>query len=215
MVTTTKHSKGNTMLCNNTTKIGLTLIAGIAGGFMLNASLAPSHALQPETEMPDMDQMMAEMARLGTPGEQHEKLARIVGEWDAEATFMMPDGSEMKGEGSMTCKPVLDGRFIKSEFKMPDFMGMPFAGIGYNGYDNSTESYQGIWMDNMSTKIFVMDGEYTSDNTYIAIGDSAMGTKMKIVQTMPDENTIQDEFFDSMDDGKTWMQSGTITYTRK
>ncbi|RNC80458.1 MAG: DUF1579 domain-containing protein [Phycisphaera sp.] len=202
-------------MLHSTTKIGLTLAAGIAGGFMLNASLAPSHALQPEGEMPDMDEMMAQMAILGTPNEHHEKLTRVVGEWDVNATFMMPDGSEMKGTGSMNCKQILDGRFIKTDFRMPEFMGMPFIGIGYNGYDNSTQSYQGVWMDSMSTKMFIMDGEFNSDGEYIATGATAHGTLMKIVQSMPDDDTIEDNFYDSMDGGATWIQSGTMVYTRK
>ena len=35
------------MLCCNASKFALTLAAGLAGGFMPQASLAPSHALQP------------------------------------------------------------------------------------------------------------------------------------------------------------------------
>lgn len=202
-------------MLHSTTKIGLTLAAGIAGGFMLNASLAPSHALQPEGEMQDMDEMMAQMALLGAPNEHHEKLARSVGEWNVDATFNMPDGSQVKSEGSMSSKMILDGRFIKTDFDMPEFMGMPYTGIGYNGYDNSTQSYQGIWMDSMSTKMFIMKGEFTSDGEYIAIGDTAHGTVMKIVSSMPDDNTIEDSFYDSMDGGATWIQSGTMVYTRK
>lgn len=202
-------------MLHSTTKIGLTLAAGIAGGFMLNASLAPSHALQPEGEMQDMDEMMAQMALLGAPNEHHEKLARTVGEWNVDATFNMPDGSQVKSEGSMSSKMILDGRFIKTDFDMPEFMGMPYTGIGYNGYDNSTQSYQGIWMDSMSTKMFIMKGEFNSDGEYIAIGDTAHGSLMKIVSSMTDDDTIEDSFYDSMDNGATWIQSGTMVYTRK
>lgn len=203
------------MLCCNMSKFALTLAAGIAGGFMLQASLSPSVALQPEGEAPSMEEMMAEMARLGAPNEHHEKLGRVVGEWNVEATFMDPSGGEMKGAGSMSCDWVLDGRFIKTDFHMPDFMGTPFTGIGYNGYDNSSESYQGIWMDSMSTKIFMMDGEFNDKGEFVSIGDSAMGTKMKIVQSMPDDDTIIDTFYDSMDGGQSWIMSGNMKYTRK
>ena len=206
------------MRCCNVSKFALTLAAGVACGFMLQASLAPTSALQPESEggASDMDQMMQEMMRLGTPNEHHEKLGRVVGEWNVEATFLdASTGGEMKGEGSMSSAWVLDGRFVKTDFHMPDFMGMPFTGLGYNGYDNSTESYQGIWMDSMSTKIFMMDGEFNDKGEFVSIGDSAMGTKMKIVQTMPDEDTLVDTFYDSMDEGKTWIESGHMKYTRK
>lgn len=162
-----------------------------------------------------MDAMMAEMARLGTPGEHHTKLSRTVGEWNVDATFMMPGAPEMKGTGTMTSRWVLDGRFVHTDFKMPDFMGMPFAGVGYNGYDNSAESYVGVWMDNMSTKAFVTEGELMADGSFVWIGDTAMGTKMKIVQTMPDKDTMHDTFYDSVDGGKTWTESATMHYTRQ
>lgn len=203
------------MLCCTASKFALTLGAGIAAGFMLQASLAPTHAIQPEGEQPSMEEMMAEMARLGTPGEHHQKLARTVGEWDVKATFMMPGQPPMEGAGSMSSEWVLDGRFIHTDFQMPDFMGMPFAGIGYNGYDNGSESYVGVWMDNMSTKAFVTKGELMDDGSFVWIGDNSMGGKMKIVSTMPDDDTMHDTFFDSMDGGKSWTESGTMHYTRK
>ncbi|MCA9272225.1 MAG: DUF1579 family protein [Phycisphaerales bacterium] len=204
------------MLCCNTSKFALTLAAGIAGGFMLQASLSPSAALQPESEAPSMEEMMAMMERLGQPGEHHEKLGRAVGDWNVEATFVDPSsGQEMKGAGSMSSEWVLDGRFVKTDFHMPDFMGSPFTGIGYNGYDNSSESYQGVWMDSMSTKVFVTAGELMDNGEFVWLGESAMGTKMKIVQSMPNDDTMIDTFFDSMDGGQSWIESGHMKYTRK
>ncbi len=203
------------MLCCNASKFALTLAAGLAGGFMLQASLAPSHALQPEGEMTDMDQMMQEMMRLGTPGEHHQKLARTVGEWDVDATFMDPAGGEMKGEGTMSCEWVLDGRFVKTDFSLPEFMGMPFAGIGYNGYDNGAEKYVGVWMDNMSTKVFVTEGKMLDDGSFVSIGPNSMGGKMKIVSVMEGDDKLIDTFYDSMDGGQNWHESGKMVYTRK
>lgn len=184
------------MLCCNASKFALTLAAGIAGGFMLQASLSPSAALQPEGEMPDMDQMMQEMMRLGTPGEHHQKLARTVGEWNVDATFMDPSGGEMKGEGTMSSEWVLGGRFVKTDFSLPEFMGMPFTGIGYNGYDNGAEKYVGVWMDNMSTKVFVTEGKMMDDGSFVSIGPSSMGGKMKIVSVMDGDDKLIDTFYD-------------------
>lgn len=203
------------MLCCTASKFGLTLLAGVAAGFMINASVAPTKAIQPEGDQPSMEEMMAEMARLGTPGEHHEKLSRAVGEWKVESSFTMPGQPAMESTGSMSSEWVLDGRFIKTDFHLPDMMGMPFHGIGFNGYDNSSESYVGVWMDNMSTKAFVTKGELMDDGSFVWIGDNAMGGKMKIVSTMTDDDTMHDTFFDSMDGGKTWMESGTMHYTRK
>lgn len=201
------------MRCCTASKFALTLAAGIAGGFMLQASISPSLALQPEGGEPSMEEMMAEMARLGAPGEHHKMLGRTVGDWDVEATFMMPGGEPMKGAGSMSCEWVLDGRFVKTDFSLPDFMGAPFQGIGYNGYDNGKQQYVGVWMDNMSTMAFVTEGEMLDDGSFVSIGPNAMGGKMKIVSRMDGEDAIVDTFYDQIEG--EWVETGTMHYTRK
>lgn len=203
------------MLCCNASKFALTLAAGIAGGFMLQASLSTSAALQPESEAPSMEEMMAQMEKLGQPGEHHEKLDRTVGEWNVEAMFMDPAGGEIKGEGTMSSEWVLEGRFVKTDFHLPDFMGSKFHGIGYNGYDNGAGEYVGVWMDNMSTKAFVTKGEMKDDGSFVSIGDNSMGGKMKIVSVMDGDDKLIDTFYDSMDGGQNWVESGKMTYTRK
>lgn len=201
------------MLCSTATKFALTLGAGIAAGFMLQATLAPTHAIQPEGEQPSMEEMMAEMERLGTPGEHHKKLGRSVGEWNVDSMFLMPDGSEMKSTGTMTCDWVLGERFVKTDFNLPDMMGQPFQGIGYNGYDNGSQKYVGIWMDNMSTMAFVTEGELLADGSFVSVGPNGHGGKMKIVSVMKGKDTMIDTFFD--DSTGTWAESGKMTYTRK
>ncbi len=201
------------MLCCTASKFALTLAAGIAGGFMLQASLAPSVALQPEGGEPSMEEMMAEMARLGTPGEHHEKLGRTIGDWHVESSFSMPGGESMKGEGSMSCEWVLDGRFVKTDFHLPEFMGAPFHGVGYNGYDNGNEKYVGVWMDNMSTMVFVTEGKMLDDGSFVAVGPNSMGGKMKIVSKMDSEDAFHDTFYDQIDG--EWVETGVMNYTRK
>ena len=203
------------MLCCAASKFGLTLCVGVVAGFVVHSSMSPSAAMQPEGEAPSMEAMMAEMMRLGTPGEHHTKLSRTVGEWNVESSFTMPGQPAMESTGTMSCEWVLDGRFVKTDFHLPDMMGMPFHGMGFNGYDNGSEQFVGVWMDNMSTKAFVTEGELMADGSFVWIGDNAMGGKMKIVQSMPDKDTMHDTFFDSMDGGKTWTESGTMHYTRK
>lgn len=200
------------MLCCNSSKLALTLAAGVAGGFMLQSSLAPTNAIQPEEGMSEYDAEMMAMLELGTPGEHHEALNRYVGEWTADAEFYGPDGSVMKGEGTMTAKWVLDGRYVMTHFELPDFMGAPFKGIAFNGYDNFKEQYTSVWMDSMSTGIVYQTSTLDSD-TFVTTGPNTHGGTMKIVSTH--EGDIgTDVFYDKLEDG-SWHKSGTITYTRK
>ena len=170
-------------------------------------------------KMMDMspDDMMAQMAKLATPDEHHEELGKMVGEWDAHAVFTMDPGAPAEeSDGTMSVEWVLGGRYIKSTFKM-DFMGQPFEGLGYNGYDIAHGNFVGTWMDTMSTKITYMEGNHDESGAMVMHGmaTTPMGDNpMKIVSRWIDENTAQDKFYDKMPDG-TWMNSGTITYTRK
>jgi len=197
-------------------KLVLTLAAGVAGGFMLQATLAPTIAIQPETEpisdaASDWQNKMMEAMQLGQPGEHHEFLNQGVGNWNAHVEFYGPDGSVMAGEGTMTSKWVLDGRYVQSHFDMPDFEGAPFNGIAYNGYDNFKESYTSVWMDSMSTSIIYQTSELVDDE-FITIYSHG-GMMKKTISKMGEQEGI-DTFFEQQNDG-SWKKSGVITYTRQ
>ena len=163
------------------------------------------------------EDMMAAMAKLATPDEHHKALGVMVGNWKAHTSFIMdPSAPPTEGEGTMSVQWVLGGRYIQSNFKM-DFMGQPFEGLGYTGYDIAHSQYVSTWMDTMSTKITYMKGGEEEGDALVMHGMSTtpMGDNpMKIVTKITDENTWVDNFYDKMPDG-TWMNSGTITYTRQ
>lgn len=176
---------------------------------------------QPDAETntqaaPEFD-MMAEMAKLSTPGANHQALGIMVGQWNATTSFSMgPDAPAAEGTGVMTVKWVLGKRYIQSSFKS-DFMGQPFEGIGYTGYDIAHEEYIGSWMDTMSTKITIVTGNEEAGDALVMYGTSTtpMGDNpMKIITKFNDANSWTDTFFDKMPGSDEWTQSGTITYTR-
>ncbi len=180
---------------------------------------ADSHDPMHETkEMQEMspEEMMAAMEVLATPGAHHKALEIMVGNWTAKTSFVMdPTQPPMEGAGTMSVKWVLGGRYLQSNFKA-DFMGEPFEGIAYSGYDIAHEEYVSVWMDTMSTKILNMTGNEEAGDALVMRGTSTtpMGDNpMKIVTKFTDQNTWVDEFYDQMPDGE-WMKSGTITYTR-
>ena len=175
---------------------------------------------QPEMEeMQEMspEEMMAMMAEFSTPGEHHKALGKTVGTWKAASSFMMdPSAPPMESEGVMETKWILDGRFTHSVLKM-DFMGEAFEGHAIAGYDKAHSMYTSTWVDSMSTHITMMKGNMDEGGALVMKGMSTtpMGDNpMKIVSTWLDEDTLQDKFYDKMPDG-TWMNSGSITYTRQ
>src|SRR3546814_17999585 len=77
---------------------------------------------------------------------------------------------------------VLGGRQIRTQFSSR-FMGQPFNGIGFMGYDNVRGKYVASWVDDMSTGLMTSEGDYdpaTTTYTFFA----------SIADTMNDRATI-------------------------
>jgi hypothetical protein len=101
-------------------------------------------------------EMMMAWARIGTPGEHHEVLDRLVGEWKGDFSYRMtPDAEMMTMPATVKREWVLGGRFLKETVEAETEMG-PFTGIGYIGYDIAEGVYEMVWMDSMSTAMYDM-----------------------------------------------------------
>ena len=115
--------------------------------------------LPPGISQADMQACMA----AATPGKQHEMLARGVGHWTGKHTmWMTPDAQPATSNMSSTVSTIMDGRFTKVEIE-GDMMGMPFHGLGYNGYDNVAQKYVSTWIDNWGTGFMIGDGTMSAD----------------------------------------------------
>ncbi|MEM8757091.1 MAG: DUF1579 family protein, partial [Planctomycetota bacterium] len=197
-----------TQLVSSTALLAIGAAAGI--GLYEGVGTATATLAQPEGDM-TQEQMMAEWEKMGQPGEHHKKLDRFTGEYDVQATFMMPDGGSIESGGSLTSEWVLGGRFVHGDFHLDNMMG-PFDGISYVGYDNQTGEYVSIWLDSMSTKAYVHEARFEGD-VFITEGEGATGP-MRIVSTPKDDGSVVDEFYEK-DPSGAWYRSGTMVYTRK
>ena len=142
-------------------------IATLAGSFVIaddtTTATPPAHAemkLPPGWTQQDMEACIL----AATPGKMHEHLAKAIGTWEGKCLTWMPGASEpMESECTMTVTPMMDGRFIKTEFSgnMPG-MG-PYTGFGISGFNNVTQKFTSIWIDNQGTGIASGTGELASD----------------------------------------------------
>jgi len=158
--------------------------------------------------------------KFATPAEGHQKLAGMVGTWDAEVTsWMSPSGPPTKSKGTSVNRMVMGGRWVESKFT-GDMMGMPFEGLGYTGYDNYKKKYMGTWMDNMSTAVMVSEGTMDSAGkvmTQTSTMDDFMTGKASTVRmtttvVSPDEHLF--EMFGPDPSGKEVKQM-EIRYRRR
>jgi hypothetical protein len=160
---------------------------------------------------------MADWEKMNAAGPHHKAMERFAGEWDAEVTTMMPDGSELKTKGKQVAKMTLGGKFLESTFE-GSMMGKPYHGRGLMAYDNAKKKYVSTWADSMSTGILVFVGDPPADGkvfTSTAEQTSADGKTetWREVTTVHDDKSYTFDLFGRMPDGKE-MKVMSIKYTK-
>jgi hypothetical protein len=133
----------------------------------------------------------AEWLKLAAPGENHEWFGFMAGTWKAEAKMWMEPGADpVASEGVYLCEWRCDGRYMASSYDGA-FMGQPYHGEGYMGYNNITKQYESLWVDTMNTVMSVSKGTRTGDvlTTHNAYEFPGMSFKTREVTTKvgPDE----------------------------
>ncbi len=169
---------------------------------------------------PDEKAMMEAMMKAATPGEAHKKLEPIVGTFEAKVTMWMdPSKPPEESTGISEHRWVLGNRYVEQRYE-GTFMGKPFSGIGYTGYDNVKKKYVGTWMDTAGTSIMMSTG--TADatgknmNFSATVDDPMTGKPEKITEkvTVTDNDRHSFEMWGTAPDGKGYKMM-EITYTRK
>lgn len=196
-------------------------LAVLAFGF---AAIAPGFAQKKDAAPPPMSAeqqaMMDAWQKASTPGEKHRQLiAEFEGTWDAKMTaWMDPSAPPVVESGKSVHTAVFGGRQLRMDYS-GKFMGQPFEGMGYTGFNNVTGKYFSSWSDNMSTGLFVAEGDYdpaTRVYTYRAQMPDPMkpGTMVPVRETMrfPDKDHALFEMYETRD-GKE-LKTMQIEYTR-
>lgn len=187
---------------------------------ILLSSMAAFAQDQMKQMSPEEKAAMEAMMKASTPGEAHKKLASMAGTWDATIKmYAQPGAPAQESTGVSENKVVLGGRWVQETFS-GTFMGMPFSGIGYTGYDNIKKQFVGTWMDSMSTSMMLSTGTGdASGKTYdfnATADDPMTGKTMTIKQkvTVTDENHHMMEMWGPAPDGKLFKMM-EISYSRK
>ena len=163
---------------------------------------------------------MRTMMEAGTPGQQHAMLAKGDGKWTAETTmWMSPGAPPVTAKSSAVNKMVLGGRYQETTFK-GDFMGMPYEGSSTTGYDNVKKKFFTTWMDNMSTSVMTMEGDWDDASKSINFKGKMIcpangkECEMREVYKIVDDNTHTMEMYGpDMQTGKEY-KSMEIKFTR-
>ncbi|MEK6677483.1 MAG: DUF1579 family protein [Planctomycetota bacterium] len=101
----------------------------------------------------------AEWAKNAEPGEFHQKLEPLVGEFVGVSSYWSaPDAEPTKSRAFFRRKWVLGGRFLQEEY-VGEVFGSKVNSLGMIGYDNKNKKYVSAWFDTMDTGMETMDGE--------------------------------------------------------
>ena len=175
---------------------------------------------------PDPAEMMKQMMELAKLNENHKLLADLAGNWTYTVKMMAPGETPSTSTGSLTRKPVMNGRFFVGEYsgsmKMPGADGkmkdFTFKGMSLEGYDNVKQKFVSSWVDNMGTGIMDSEGTYdpaTKTFTFNGEVEPVPGMKMGIreVIKVTDKNHHTFEWYENRGGQET--KTLQIDYTRK
>jgi len=153
------------------------------------------------------------------PTEEHERLRKEVGVWDAKMTAYM--GEEPMTAQGVETNTMLGDFWIVSEFE-GEFAGLPFSGRGQYGYDPNAKQYVGSWIDNFSTTLMTMEGDDDKETGALTmIGktfDPSLGKLIdhKMVSKMiDDDHRTFTMYMKAPEYGEDWVKTMVIEYTRR
>ena len=199
----------------------------LAGALALGMALLASFAMGDEKGKkaakagpPDEKAAMEAMMKAGTPGEAHKKLEPMVGTFDTKVKMWMdPSKPAEESSGKTESKWVLGNRYVQQTYE-GTFMGQPFSGMGFMGYDNITKKYTGTWIDSMSTATMNSTGKADATGKVMTLtammNDPVTGKLCKITEkvTVTDNDHYMMEMWGPDPSGKNYKMT-EISYVRK
>jgi hypothetical protein len=191
----------------------LVLVVGLAV-----AASAPAADKKNAAAPPDDKAAMEAVAKAATPGEAHKKLEALVGNFDVKSkTWIDPAKPPQETTGTSVRKWILGNRYVEEQYS-GTFMGQPFTGLGFQGYDNVAKRYVGTWMDTMSTGMMMstgtMNGKVIKSTGSMADPLTGKNSKYTMNMVVADNDHHTMEMWSPGPDGKDmkWME---ISYTRR
>lgn len=161
--------------------LAVLLFAGLPA--MSVRSAVAQEAAKPAGGQPSEEEMMKQMMALAAPGDEHKALERFVGSWNATIKMWMGPGEPTISKGVATYEWILGGRYLKSKHTS-EVAGMPFEGMGIDGYDRAQKFYYSLWFDTMGTGYMSLKGVASSDHKRISytgmMFDPTQGREVKV-----------------------------------
>ena len=152
------------------------------------------------------------------PGPIHQRLARLVGEWETASKFVLPGQEAAESAGAAEFTTILGGRFLVEHSK-GSMMGEEFSSMKLWGYNSASQRYESVWTYTGSTSMMTLTGSSKDDGktvAYEASYESAPGRReqMTVTLDLAEEDRFTVKLTAKGPDGQPAPEMVT-TYTRK
>jgi len=137
--------------------------------------------------------------------------AKDEGTWDAEMEIRPAPGAEpFRQKGVSKNKRIGGGKWLVVDFKAET----GFEGHGIYGWDASTETYTGVWVDSMQTAISRAEGSWDPATKTMTFRVEVMHGGQKVryreeTQTLPDGSLVYRNIVPTPDGGEFEMIRAT------
>lgn len=184
-----------------------TLLCGLVCGAVTMLFTAQV-ASQSEGETDLTDQALRQAAnQAASISAFHKKLRKIKGRYDQTIKWWRaPGAAPDESSGWSNTDWEVDGRFLIQRIE-GRWLGSPFRGVAILGYDNATEEFTAVWMDNLGSNIIfsrgkadesgetitlrgqhvdIITGEKVETTAILQMPDRKGETKLEMFRTGPD-----------------------------
>lgn len=150
-------------------------------------------------------------------GKEHQFLADLAGDWDAELHMIDPSGTEQLSKGWL--HRVRVGDYHTADRFEGDAMGIKMVGHGVNSFCTVSRKFKTTWIDTMTPSPMVLEGDYDATKrelvmTGLAFGPSGKLEPCRSVTTIHDAHRYTWTFSASMDNGSE-VPCLRVEYTRR
>src|SRR5262245_20530546 len=160
-------------------------------------------------------------AQFAKPGPEHELLKQMEGAWSAKVKAYMEPGKEpMESTADYTAKMEVGGLFLVGEIK-GKMGGEDFFARTISGYDTFKKKYTGIWVDNMSSALYTLDGSFDkAGKVYSEVLEgpnpfSGEKMTMRLVTEIKDKDNLLLKMYGTPPGAQKEALVMEIAYTRK
>jgi hypothetical protein len=188
----------------------------VAGGLLAGWSLANDTPQKLEIGSAENQKKMDLAA---APGPYHKALDPLVGDWNVEVKFWMASNQPPTiSKGTAKSSWILGERFVQEEFN-GEFMGKPFRGLSFTGFDNVLKKYRSVWIDDMSTTMVISEGDADTGGKVFTFGGDyscpLTGEKHKPTKQVYSILSRDKHLFEMYDPTQNDMKTMEIIYIRK